>query len=305
MRLFVSCVHRDSPFCEQLVRTLETVHEVWHQRHSSVGRNWWGKIHGKIRLIWCDGFVYLLSAESIESQYCQKEYAIARDSGKPIFTIKVQSNIEIPENLLKTQMVDFSTGITLEAVALLLMKICVVEVKQLPRTGRLAKSKIGSPTHRKCKVVARLSTAIEPIIENLSRIGNLLAAGLLLSISLLMSLFPVSNSSSPESVLEFNLDTYAPAAEETIGETDEPGSFSPVSESTQEVNVAIEISDAEKTDDATYELDISKLHDKMEELCVVWSEYPDFREAIDELIERLAEENDKERKDKKRQMIYS
>jgi hypothetical protein len=39
---------------------------------------WWEEIQK--RIAWCDGFIYLLSPESIESEYCQKEFKIARDT---------------------------------------------------------------------------------------------------------------------------------------------------------------------------------------------------------------------------------
>ncbi len=128
MKIFVSYARVDRPFCEQIVRTLETAHEVWYDRRLQAGKKWWDQIRS--RLGWCEGFIYLLSPESVESEYCQKEYAIARDSGKLVFPVKIQSNAEVSEELLETQMVDFSDGLTPEAVALLMAGINIAEVEQ-------------------------------------------------------------------------------------------------------------------------------------------------------------------------------
>ena len=144
MKLFISYARVDRPFCEQIVHTLETAHTVWCDRRLHAGKKWWDQIRN--RLDWCDRFVYLLSPESIESEYCQKEYAIARDSGKLIFPVKIQSNAPVPAELLETQMVNFSDGLTPEAVALLMAGINIAEVEQTQvRAGASQQSEVEPP----------------------------------------------------------------------------------------------------------------------------------------------------------------
>lgn len=304
MRLFISCAHVDNPFIVKLVRTLETIHEVWHHRYPHTGRNWWDQILGRMRLTWCDGFVYLLSSESIESEYCQKEYTIARNSSKLIFTIKVQSNFEVPEDLLKTQVLDFSAGITSEAVARLLIRMCVAENEQLRRTGRAAESGDGSSAHRKGKVPVLVTTKLEPIIKKFLRIGTFV---ILLGLKLWVSLAPVSPEPTPEPVWILTIDTEAQGVEDATSETDDPGMFDTAPESAQEDDLAAEITDAEKTGNAADELDISQIRHKIEELSVRWYERTDdpaiirVREALDELMERLAKPDEDQARKAKRQ----
>jgi formylglycine-generating enzyme required for sulfatase activity len=160
MKLFVSYARVDRPFCEQIVRTLETAHDVWFDRRLHAGKKWWDQIRS--RLSWCEGFVYLLSPESIESEYCQKEYAIARDSGKLVFPVKIQSNAEVSEELLETQMVDFSDGLTPEAVALLMAGINIAEVEQTRyRVSRPPEDEIEAPVIETSEGSHAFATALD------------------------------------------------------------------------------------------------------------------------------------------------
>jgi hypothetical protein len=125
MRLFVSYARVDRPFCEQIVRTLETAHEVWYDRRLHAGKRWWNEILK--RLDWCEGFIYLLSPESVASEYCQNEYAIAVEQGKLVIPVRIQANTVIPPELLEIQVADFSEGLTANAVATLMAGITVAE----------------------------------------------------------------------------------------------------------------------------------------------------------------------------------
>ena len=75
MRLFVSYARVDKPLCKQVVERLSDVHDVWYDKRLHAGMDWWEEIQE--RLAWCDGFVYLLSPESVKSEYCQREFVIA------------------------------------------------------------------------------------------------------------------------------------------------------------------------------------------------------------------------------------
>lgn len=129
MRLFISYARVDQPYCIQIVETLN-VHEVWFDHRMHAGQKWWDEILRQ--LSWCEGFIYLLSPESVKSPYCQKEYAIAQNLGKFIFPVLIQPNTSIPAALQDIQYVDLSNGLEARAVSVLLNSIYMAE-----REGRM------------------------------------------------------------------------------------------------------------------------------------------------------------------------
>jgi len=129
MKLFVSYARVDKPYCVQIIDTL-SVHDVWYDQRLYAGQDWWKEILR--RLDWCEGFVYLLSPESIKSPYCQREFELAQNLGRPVFPVFVTPNVEIPESLYGIQYVDLSKGLTAEAVKNLLNAIYIAETHQHP-----------------------------------------------------------------------------------------------------------------------------------------------------------------------------
>ncbi|MFW5709074.1 MAG: SUMF1/EgtB/PvdO family nonheme iron enzyme [Chloroflexota bacterium] len=124
MRLFISYARVDRPYCVQIAETLD-IHEVWYDQRLYVGQEWWTTIMQ--RLEWCDGFVYLLSPESVSSDYCLQEFDIARKRGKHIFPVLIHEMTELPEALKGLQYADFTNGLTPDAVRTLLNAIHLVE----------------------------------------------------------------------------------------------------------------------------------------------------------------------------------
>lgn len=120
MRLFISYARVDKPFCIQIVDTLE-VHETWYDQRLYAGQNWWKEILR--RLDWCEGFVYLLSHDSVASDYCIKEFELAKSLNRPIFPVLIQDGVQLPEGIAEMQYVDFTKGLTTEAVKMLLNSI--------------------------------------------------------------------------------------------------------------------------------------------------------------------------------------
>ncbi|MEZ4667416.1 MAG: SUMF1/EgtB/PvdO family nonheme iron enzyme [Anaerolineae bacterium] len=125
MRLFISYARVDKPFCQQIVDTLVDVHEVWYDHRIAAGQRWWEEILK--RLTWCDGFVYLLSRESVTSEYCKKEFAIAQSLNKHIFPVLIHSACPIPDGLKAIQYADLSNGLDVKAVKQLLNAIHLAE----------------------------------------------------------------------------------------------------------------------------------------------------------------------------------
>ncbi|PJF43622.1 MAG: hypothetical protein CUN55_08140, partial [Phototrophicales bacterium] len=83
---------------------------VWYDKRLFAGDNWWEEIQYRIQ-DWCDGFIYLLSPESVASEYCNKEYNIARKKKKLIFPVLIQQRTEVPKELGITQWADLSMGL--------------------------------------------------------------------------------------------------------------------------------------------------------------------------------------------------
>lgn len=127
MRLFISYARVDKPYCVQIAETLD-IHQVWFDQRLYAGQQWWKEIQR--RLDWCEGFVYLLSPESVASEYCRREFNIARKLGKHVFPVLIHEQTEIPEELTHIQYADLSNGLTTEAVKTLLNAIHICEIHQ-------------------------------------------------------------------------------------------------------------------------------------------------------------------------------
>jgi formylglycine-generating enzyme required for sulfatase activity len=132
MRLFVSYARVDKPYCIQIIDMLD-IHEVWYDQRLYAGQNWWKEILR--RLDWCEGFIYLLSPDSVESQYCRQEFELAQNLGRHIFPVLVHPETAIPKSLRDLQYADLSKGLTANAVKILLNAIHIAEnnpTQQLP-----------------------------------------------------------------------------------------------------------------------------------------------------------------------------
>ncbi len=108
MRLFISYARVDKRYCSQIIETLD-VHETWYDQRLHAGQKWWDVI--KKQLDWCEGFVYLLSPDSVTSEYCKKEFLIAKELGKHIFPVLIHSRTPMLEELKHIQFVDLSRGL--------------------------------------------------------------------------------------------------------------------------------------------------------------------------------------------------
>ncbi|MEL7434779.1 MAG: SUMF1/EgtB/PvdO family nonheme iron enzyme [Chloroflexota bacterium] len=126
MKLFISYARVDKPLCKQIVSQLDAVHDVWYDRRLHAGMDWWAEIQAK--LDWCEGFVYLMSPESVASEYCQKEFAIATEAGKHIFPVLIQARTKIPDSLSHIHYADLSQG--MEDIITLLNAITIAERRQ-------------------------------------------------------------------------------------------------------------------------------------------------------------------------------
>lgn len=162
MRLFISYARVDKPYCLQIVEMLD-VHEVWFDKRLTVGQPWWEEICRQVGR--CEGFVYLLSPESVESEYCNKEFEMAISSGKNVFPVLIHPDVKTPEKLKHIQYADLTKGLTPEGVKVLLNSILVAERKGARSQGsQLSKQEpapVSAPAVNPTTVMSDVVTAIQ------------------------------------------------------------------------------------------------------------------------------------------------
>jgi hypothetical protein len=124
MRLFISYARVDKPYCKQIVDLLD-IYEIWYDQRLVGGQIWWDQIVSKLH--WCDAVLYLLSPESVASEYCQRELAVAQDLGKKILPVIIHSGTKVPPELAQIQWTDLSNGLDVGSVKSLLTAIFIAE----------------------------------------------------------------------------------------------------------------------------------------------------------------------------------
>lgn len=121
MRLFISYARTDKAKVQGIVRILEDGgHTPWFDHKLVPFQDWQEQLHEQIRQ--ADAFVYMLSQQSVESDWCKWEYNEAVKHGKDICPIGI-GDFEYPEELQelsKLHYVDCIAGITPEATAQLM-----------------------------------------------------------------------------------------------------------------------------------------------------------------------------------------
>lgn len=162
MRLFISYARIDKPYCIQIVQLLD-IHDVWYDQRLYAGLNWWNEILR--RLEWCEGFIYLLSPESVKSEYCRREYDLACSLGRHIFPVLIQSETPIPSGLHDIQYADLSQGLLAESVKVLLNAVHLAEVRQrqneAARTALFGPKNISAPGMEPSAVIGAAAHAME------------------------------------------------------------------------------------------------------------------------------------------------
>ena len=124
MKIFVSYARADKPYCIRIIETLHA-HDVWYDQRLYAGQDWWKEILR--RLDWCEVFLYLLSPDSVTSQYCRRELELALRLKRDIIPVMITRDTVLPENMRDWQYVDLSDNLTVENVSQLLNAILMVE----------------------------------------------------------------------------------------------------------------------------------------------------------------------------------
>ncbi len=119
MRLFISYARVDQATVRLIVDLLSKGdHEPWYDHHLKPGERWKTQILRQVEQ--CDVFLYMLTPESAQSEYCLWEYREALSRGKEILPVLLQRKTSFPPGLEEIQYVDFTDGISADSVARLL-----------------------------------------------------------------------------------------------------------------------------------------------------------------------------------------
>lgn len=128
MKIFVSYARADKAYCIRIIETLRA-HDVWYDQRLYAGQEWWKEILR--RLEWCEAFLYLLSPDSLTSQYCRRELELALRLKRDIIPVMITKDTALPENMRDRQVVDLSDKLTVENVSQLLNAILMVERQKM------------------------------------------------------------------------------------------------------------------------------------------------------------------------------
>lgn len=85
--IFISYSHKDSAQMLRLASELKKYCNVWYDDGIHAGNDWADKVADK--LLNCALFLFLVSPNSLASDNCKDELALARDSGKPFINIRL------------------------------------------------------------------------------------------------------------------------------------------------------------------------------------------------------------------------
>ncbi len=113
--IFVCYSRVDKRLAEELTNLLRRAYEhVWFDDNLHGGEEWWAEIVKEITT--CDHFIFLMSDDSFESDWCMKELAEAQQSYKHIIPVLVRGRTEVPDELARIQRIDMTSGVTVESL---------------------------------------------------------------------------------------------------------------------------------------------------------------------------------------------
>jgi non-canonical purine NTP pyrophosphatase (RdgB/HAM1 family) len=123
MKIFISYAREDKPQVLALIQALG-VHETWFDDKLNLGQEWWREIEHQIAASHC--FMFLISPDSLKSEYCRKEYEFARKLGKPVAPVLVRP-ATLPDEMSKLQLISLIDGLTPETIVRLLNGLFEIE----------------------------------------------------------------------------------------------------------------------------------------------------------------------------------
>lgn len=117
-QIFMCYSRVDLPITERLAGLLRKAFDhVWFDENLHGGEEWWAEIVKEITS--CQHFIFLMSEESLRSEWCLRELDEARKLRKHIVPVLVRARVQVPDTLEKIQHIDMAAGITVEGLNLL------------------------------------------------------------------------------------------------------------------------------------------------------------------------------------------
>jgi|GEM_PF-4673855 len=110
-KIFISYSRVDKNFVQQLYIKLENNYgagTVWYDKDIPGGADFWDKIQAEIQN--ADIFLYLMSADSLDSEWCNKEFDEAVAQNKVIIPIIVRARTPIVKKVQHLNVLDMSSG---------------------------------------------------------------------------------------------------------------------------------------------------------------------------------------------------
>ncbi|GEM_PF-4525109 len=147
MRLFISYAREDQPQVQTLVNILrDGGHDPWFDHRLLPGQDWQEELLRAIRR--SDAFVYVLTPDSVASEWCQWEFARAIELGKPIVPVLLKKGTELPETLAPYQYADLSEGLTPRTTARLMGGLSRIAITIPPENAPRVRAKPGGTPAR-------------------------------------------------------------------------------------------------------------------------------------------------------------
>lgn len=156
-RLFISYARVDLPIVRELVRLLhDGNYDPWYDHDLVPGVPWNDQLTRAIAD--CDLFVYVLTPESVASEYCLWEFKKAVELGKPVIPVLAQARTALPDALSKLQYVDFTDGATASSTAKLLGGL-------LQHAKKIPKKAVAQVSNQPEGVPSRVDELYEPAVK--------------------------------------------------------------------------------------------------------------------------------------------
>ena len=109
-KLFISYARVDQVRVADLVDILRSGgFEPWWDDRLEPGDDWKESLRGRIAA--CDGFVCVLSPDSLDSEWCQWELAQASALSRPIIPVLIRPGTSLPPTLARLHYLDATAGI--------------------------------------------------------------------------------------------------------------------------------------------------------------------------------------------------
>lgn len=136
MRLFISYARIDSQHATELVGILRVGgHQPWFDEAILPGQDWKAILLKEIKS--CEAFIYILTPQSIASQWCQWEFNQALTHSKPIVPVLIRE-AQLPPAIQRLHYANFTQGANNKAVSQLMGGLAKIAEENLQRAMSIA-----------------------------------------------------------------------------------------------------------------------------------------------------------------------